>query len=110
MPLTEGKLSPPWQKGAERARQEEAVDTSHASLGQADRLRGEDNSSEQQVLGDKLLEESYRALSPWALPCIRQPPASLLVQLCIFPLTFPSAGAGWRPRAALGSGSTVGTQ
>lgn len=95
-------LSPPWQKGAERARQGEAADTSRASLGQADRLRGEDNSSEQQVLGDKLLEESYRALSPWALPCTRQPPASLLVQLCIFPLTFPSARAGWRPGGSTG--------
>lgn len=40
MPLTEGKLSPPWQKGAERARQEEAVDTSRASLGQADGSEG----------------------------------------------------------------------
>ena len=82
-------LGSPRQRGAELARQEEAADTSRAALGQADRLGGEDNSSKQQVLEDKLLEASCRALSPWALPRTRQPPASLLVQLCIFACYVP---------------------
>lgn len=107
MPLTGGRLSPLPQKGAEHTKEEEAADTSRAALGRADRLGGEDNSSKQQVLGDKLLEASYRALSPWALPRTRQPPASLLVQLCICPVMVETMG---RPGPRQRCGNPVTTE